>query len=112
MPSQPSTRHPRFAAAFTLCMVMGGQLSAQADRRLETRAAQPLAAAVTAMGSNSITGVPDQYALDATSGNKLAVGLGRLHLVYVDGGAVKYTSTTDAQAWSPPVELAPNAVSP
>jgi hypothetical protein len=59
-----------------------------------------------------IATVPNTAALETTSGNKLAVANGLLHLVYLDGASLKYTTSADAQNWSAPFTLSTSASDP
>ncbi len=61
--------------------------------------AQPKALAVT------VDTAADVDSLAATNGNKVAWGRGRLHMVYVKGGAIYYASSLDSLTWTAGVAL-------
>ncbi|HEX2076255.1 MAG TPA: hypothetical protein VHG08_01050 [Longimicrobium sp.] len=51
-------------------------------------------------------------ALDHTNGNKAVTGPGGvMHVVYAEGGSIKYTRSSNALSWSPPVVIATGAAS-
>jgi len=93
------------ALGLSLLVDGAGREGRAQDRATEARIGTSAAVASIAPAANP-------FALAATNASKIASHNGVLHLAYLDGSQLKYTTSTDAQTWSAPLILSSSAAGP